>query len=71
MMKINDKVQRTDMFGEVIPFTIQNPKDLERHKLAHKNGAEYAVLVDGAWVDVPREVVEQKPVPNVCISCEG
>ena len=70
-MKINDKVKCTDMFGEVIPFTIQNPEDLERHKLAHKNGAEYAVLVDGVWVDVPRLRIHQKAIPDECESCAG
>jgi hypothetical protein len=70
-MQIKDIVQSTDMFDNKKTFFIQDLKDLEKHKLAHKNGVEYAVLVDEQWVDVPREVVEQKPVPNVCISCEG
>ena len=69
-MKISDKVQRTDMFGEIANFTIQDPENLKYHQDLHKEGYEYAVLVDGAWVAVPREVVEHKPVPNVCILCE-
>jgi len=69
-MKINDKVQRTDMFGKPDIFTIHDPENLKYHQDLHKEGYEYAVLTNGEWVPVPRIVVEQKPVPNVCIACE-
>ena len=71
-MQINDKVQRTDMFGRKEIFTIHDANWLAQHEAVHKNGGyEYAVLVDGEWVNVPREVVDQKPIVNVCISCES
>jgi len=79
-MKINDKVQRTDIFqvlkngvfvDKVDNFTIHDPMSLKYHQDLHKIGYEYAVLTNGEWVKVPREVVEQKPMPNVCIACEG
>jgi len=71
-MKINDKVKRTDMFGKVDGFTIQDPANLKYHQDLMKEGYEYAVLTNGEWVPVPREVVEQKPIVNVCtVACEG
>jgi len=69
-MKINDKVQRTNMFGKVDNFTIHDPANLKYHQDLMKVGYGYVVLEDGEWVPVPRELVEQKPMPNVCIACE-
>jgi len=70
-MKINDKVQRTDMFGKVDNFTIHDADWLAQHQAAYQDGGyEYAVLTNGEWVPVPRELVEQKPMLNVCIACE-
>ena len=70
-MKINDKVKRTDMFGKVDGFTIQDPANLKYHQDLHKEGYEYAVLVDGAWVDVPRLIIHQKAIPDECESCSS
>jgi len=69
-MKINDKVQRTNMFGKVDNFTIHDPANLKYHQDLMKVGYGYVVLEDGEWVPVPRELVEQKPMLNVCIACE-
>lgn len=59
------------MFGKVDNFTIHDAKHLKYHQDFHKEGYEYAVLTGGEWVPVPRIVVEQKPIVNVCIACEG
>jgi len=58
------------MFDKVDNFTIHDPENLKYHQDLMKVGYEYAVLTNGEWVKVPREVVEQKPMPNVCIACE-
>jgi len=74
-MKINDKVQRTDMFGKIDNFTIHDAKHLKYHQDFHKEGYEYAVLTGGEWVKVPREVVEPTKLrlhvsDSACIACE-
>ena len=79
-MKINDKVQRTDIFQELVNgvlvdkkdnFTIHDPERLKYHQDLHKAGYEYAVLTNGVWVKVPRIVIHQKAIPDECESCSS
>jgi len=79
-MKINDKVQRTDIFqvlkngvfvDKVDNFTIHDPDNLKYHQDLHKEGYEYAVLTGGEWVPVPRLRIHQKAIPDECESCAG
>ena len=69
-MKIGDKVQ-IDVFGEVTIFTIHDPASLQYHKDLHKEGYEYAVMVAGEWVPVPRLVIHQRAIPEECESCSS
>lgn len=71
-LKIGDEVRKTDPFdGSNIIFTIHDIDKLNECNRYHREGkADYAVLVNGKYEPVPKEVTNRCNIDE-CLPCHA
>lgn len=70
-MQVGDSITRTTPWDSIVK-TIHDIDDLKAQEKMHREGtADFKVLENGVWVDVPRLVIHQREIPAECESCSA